>query len=678
VLQLANSPNPDLGTEDSAPGPVEIAAGQLSVVNVDGRRASLQVFDLAAPAAGPSSSTDLGAWTGGSGSTSLFDAGRLWLVSDYTVPNPVAIWDVSTATPTSLPLPAGFAFSSLLPISGATLESAPGAEIALGFDNSSSTPPSLFAIDAQGIRVAQTLSTAYGPNPNSPGSSLPAPSGLIGSGDAAAWQIVVRGAGLPLGIDPAPPPVTERVLATVGVTAPPAVGASPSSTLLAEATLLEPQSSAAVWPNPVLAVTRGTSVTRFDVSPGAELLVSTGQSIVVIAEQPAAECAQSARDCSGYAPGVEIFDVSGEPRRVAALPLPDLGFSAPSNSNAVSLSWQIYDPLAPLSRGVRISLPMDAAHLAFVADVDLSCDSEEKCAAFGITPVPFAQAGVATGQIAPCPPGNADKPECAPQTPQTPTVYGMSHRQYLFALGLDDAGGPAWHTLGTSVLESNSGQYQLASRFAAPVSSTDTVAVTRLERRSSAGELLPRGQARFMFDRFRLQPTGAALALPAVNVPGYPLARLSETASAEQWLSVEPAPDTSGSSTLHLLRIETRGAEVQQSLTLDASFGGLVALELTGGEAAALALTLPSNACGTSLISAVRRSADGAGISVTSKLELPSDDWGFQGTSGARALLQHGDVYAVVELSDAGELAVVALRRASDYSDAQRLLATAP
>jgi hypothetical protein len=251
-------------------------------------------------------------------------------------------------------------------------------------------------------------------------------------------------------------------------------------------------------------------------------------------------------------------------------------------------------------------------------------------------------------------------------------------RQYFFALGLEEAGGPTWHALGRSALESNSGRPELSSRFAGPVATADSVAATRLERKSGAGELLPRGQARFMFDRFRLQPDGSALALPPVNVPGYPLARLTESTSSEQWLSVEPAPDTSGASTVHLLRIETRGAELQQSLTLDASFGGLVALQLASGEIVGVALSLPSNACGTSRLSAVRLNAGGTGIAVSSTLELPSDGWSFQATNGARALLVHGDVYAVLELNAAGELAVEALRSAREYSDVLQLLGAQP
>lgn len=154
--------------------------------------------------------------------------------------------------------------------------------------------------------------------------------------------------------------------------------------------------------------------------------------------------------------------------------------------------------------------------------------------------MPFAEAGVISGQLAPCPPGNVGVPGCELQTPPTPRVYGMSHRQYFLALGLDDAGGPAWHALGMSALESNSGQPELSSRFAAPVAMLDSVAATRLERKSSTGELLPRGQARFMFDRFKLQPNGSALALPPVNVPGYPLARLSETADAKVHCAHQP------------------------------------------------------------------------------------------------------------------------------------------
>jgi hypothetical protein len=639
---------------DFAVGAAQLRGRSLSWVSRAANGRALSVFDLDSTA--PSVS-DLGGEASNPSSLSLFWGDKLWLNPAYGQ-GTAELWDVSGAAPVRMTLPNTFA--TLLPIEGARLEAQPGALVALGLERNDNGAESyrLLAIEGSTVSAVQVLDGSLSLYP---GNRFPLPAGFRGPSDEVTWEVMMRGAGLPMGLDPMAPPGFDQTPIVKAFVAPTGGGA--------EAALVQRRGMGGVPGSIRLEVSADGVVASFDVSPGAQALLPTPSGVVVVAATPLEQCEQSGFDCAGYAPGVAVYDLSDEPRHVEDVPFPVLATAPVNEPWHVTVNWSTYDVLSE-----RIAEPLGDRYLAFVADVDLSCTTEATCAELGLEPLPFAEAGVVGGALIDCPPD--ENPNCVPMPAPVPSVYGQGRRHYVYVLDLEAEAGPAWLELGASELESKSGNADRSSRFAAPRVIDGQLVVTRLERYSSAGVLLPRGQARFMMDRFGLDAEGKPLDLPPINVPGYPVARVGGDAALERWISVEPFAGAMPGARVHRLQVVPEGAAIEQSLELSDRFVGFVSAHV-GTTHFGIALSEPENACGAARLTALSLGAsDGSSsepMTVASTFELPSDDWQLVAADGPNVLVRRDRSYALVTVDSSGSLALVGIRSTDAYLNAEQL-----
>jgi hypothetical protein len=624
-------------------GPVEVVGRQLLAVRASAGLVALDIHDL--DSAGPPRSFPLGEIVEPHVGRSVFFGRHLWLQSRLEGSR-AELWDLSGGEPARVALPGPY--SVALPVALATRpDAASGEQLALAWETSNGRA-TLLSLREGTASVIETIDEYIWSPDLDYGSSEPAPSSIVGPGSLLDYRLDQPGQGLPLVIQPSVVvPSEPRVRDSAAVLS--ADGAVVQATLQDGAQLE--------------LVVAGASV-PFELSPGTSELLATRTHVVALDTTDLSRCQQTGEDCSQQAPGVRIFSASGEPGLVASLPLPALPLPASTPPSRLSVSWELYDELSRTRSG---ALELDAEKLALVATVDMSCDTPEDCEALGIEAIPFAEANVVGGATVACPPEDID-PDCVPTVYSDPAVYGSSQRQFFFVLDVGAPGGPAWQTWGQSSLESSTARRDQGgfSRFAAPIASDGVLAATRLERASAAGELLPAGTSRFMLDRFALDAQGTPRALPPVNVPGYPLARLRSSENTERWLAVEAAPGESGHGRLLRLAIEGDRARVESELELDAGrFGGARVVE---SERARIALVLlaPDNACGTtqlaaSAVSAGDASADAAvdpPLALSGSIELPEDDWTFADSDGPYVLLGSFPAYVLVHVAPDGSLSV--------------------
>lgn len=616
-------------------GPADVVGDQLLWVGYQ----TLYRFDLAGMEVSSLSTSELATAPTSTSRLSLFWDGRLWLNTQGSG-GEAQLWGVGEGTPARVSLPN--TFSWVLPLPGATLDGHPGVTIALGQLAGAVPAIEVLTLDGSNVSVIEEL-----PPGLSPHNSIPAPPGLRGVGNAPAWKIAMRGAGLPLGIDPTidPAPAQRVVRAFAGIP-------SASAELRAEATVIETDQEGMPRPSPQLEIRTETGTSSFELLPAYEQLLPIPNGLVVAATT--SSCLHF--DCSNFVPGVMVFDVSTTPRLVGSLPMPE-----PEGGTE---QW------STLTLTTVPGTRPPAAPLVFVADVARSCHDQAECDALGIRAEPISSAN---------PSGEAScssEHDCAAQSGSIPIIFGQSHRQYAYALNIAVDGVPSWEVLGASALETTDRDPALSSSFGAPRAFGDTVAITRLERLSVSGEVLPAGQSRFMLDRFRTH--GPAQSPPSVNVPGYPVAYLGTEDSAEYWVSVEPFADEIGRARLHRLRITAAGAESESRVELDGEFGGLWSVQVLG-EVRGVVLGNPDNGCGVTRLNAFRFGGASRGelLEQTSSLDLPSDGWEVSSADGARILLRRGAIYALIELDDAGTLRLSALKGAPALSDLQLLGTTA-
>jgi hypothetical protein len=313
-----------------------------------------------------------------------------------------------------------------------------------------------------------------------------------------------------------------------------------------------------------------------------------------------------------------------------------------------------------------------------VAEVSLSCDTQADCDALEITAVPVGEANVAFSGAVECPP-NAVQVGCVPGPVPVPSVYGTSLRQYFYVLDLDAPGGPAWQAWGESRLAATARRTERDSRFAFPLATDGVLAATRLERRRRGTDPNDPGTTRFYLDRFERAPSGDIVALPSVNVPGYPVARLGGDAALERWLSVEAAPGETGEARLHRMNVQSDGARIEQTLELGGSFAGSSELR-SGGARLGLVVLAPDDGCGTTRLSTIALGSDPADpsepLAIASTLELPSYGWQLAATDGELALLQRGFVCVLVRAGSDGTLSHVSTSALDVYLSNPQLLGT--
>lgn len=638
-------------------GPMQVAGNELSVVSVRDGRAILHIYDLASSSATPARSSALGDAPSSNRSLSafsLFSRGYLWLQRFEPESGLAQLWDVSEAMPVKVELPAPFA--TVLPLEGVVREGQGDEVLALGvtFEESASL------LSLRGTRVSvlgpAPAGAEYIPYSNR-GNSIPAPASLHGSGDAPLWNLYARGPGLPIGIDPAPPlqSGSSQVRASIAIERPDAEPAEASLVY----DYVYATSPGTIQPSPRLQVTSDGNTTSFELSPGASTLLAIPQGVLAIATEPTSLCRLPGMACAGDVLGVQVFDLSGTLELRATVPFPELPLPILANPSRLSVSWGTYDNFSGL---LQSELRLDDRHVAFVAQIDLSCDNREDCDALGLEAVPIGEANVGGSYYLACPPGS--DASCVPQL-VTLSVYGTGQRRYFYVLDLGAEGGPAWQSWGTSSLEATAARSDADSRFASAFATQGTLASTRLERHNPSGSL-PQGSYRFMLDRFERSASGAPIALPPVNVPGYPVAKLGGQANSERWISIEPAPGASGRARLHRLDLRSDGAHIEQTLNLDTgTFSGFQAIE-RGDRWFGLVLSSPANACGSTQLSAIELGSAAGGsnepLGITSTLELPADEWALVAADRNRALLRHDAIYTLVELATDGSLNVVSSR----------------
>jgi hypothetical protein len=630
-------------------GPVQVTGNELSVVSVADGRAALHVYDLASSSTVPARSFALGdaPSDGRPMSTfSLFSHGYLWL-QRFEPEARAQLWEVSGATPVKIEVPGQF--TTVLPLEGVTRDGQSDELLAFGVTLDDSA--SLLSLRGTQVSVLgpAPAGAEYLPYSNR-GNPIPAPANLHGVGSVPGWNLFSRGPGLPIGIDPAPPPASgwSDVQTSTAIERP---GAEPAqASFVYDYDVSGAQRGTALQPNPRLQVTSNGNTTNLELSPGVSTLIPIPQGVLALAPEPP-QC----KLCTA----VQVFDLSSTPQLRATLPFPELPLPIPASPNQLQVSWENYDNLSGL---LRTGLKLDARRIAFVAQVELSCNTPEDCDALGLEAVPIGQANVVPSSYVDCPPG-ADA-GCVPHQVSL-SVYGSGQRQYFYVLDLDAEGGPAWQAWGTSSLEATAARSDDGSRFAAAFATQGTLAATRLERHDPSGSLAS-GTYRFMLDRFEQSASGDVIALPAVNVPGYPVAKLDETASSERWISIEPAPGATGRALLHRLDLRSDGAHIEQTQPLDAgTLAGFQPLQI-GDRWFGLVLTSPSNACGNTQLSAIELGSAAGNASeplaIRSTLELPADAWTLVATDQNRALLRHDQVYTLVELASDGTLSVVSSR----------------
>lgn len=671
---------PSAGAEGAA-GPAEVAGSELSLVRVEAGQARIDVYDLDAVGAAPIRSTPLGPRAERAGIHSLFAEQHLWLQAPYgeigpNGPASAALWDLTGAAPARIALPQPF--HTVLPIPGATRPGEADELLAIGFlRDASSGDEELTLLSIRG-GVASELDAPEldAPYPNL-NDGAPAPAGIVGTGDAPAWILRTQGFGMPVAILPALPatPAGPRTLAFVAVAAGArAPGTTPADGTVTGVALVEGDESGRGNVT-ALELSGATPARRIELSSQMRALVPTATGVVTVATTPISQCEQAGVDCTGYAPGVSVFDLSGEPRLVASLRFPELPLPPIDDPNRLSVGWDLYDRLTEQQSS---ALDLGESRLAFVAQVYLTCDNQADCDALEVTAVPIREANVAVGGTVACPP-NAAEVGCVPGPAPVPVVWGEGQRQYFYVLDLDAAGGPAWEAWGVSRLDATAARADRESRFAFPRATDGVLAATRLERRRSATDPNGRGATRFYLDRFERSEAGDIVALPSVNVPGYPLARLGGTPALERWLSVEAAPGETGEGRLHRFNVQSDGARIEQTLDLGGNFAGF--REIRSGEArVGLVLLAPDDGCGTTELSSVALDsnlADGSEpLAIASTLELPSDEWQLQASDGDLALLQRDVVYVLVRVAADGTISRVSSNAIDGYPNNQQLLGT--
>jgi hypothetical protein len=650
----------DVSGSGTALGPIDVVGDELRVVSTAQEGHALDVYALGATAT-PVSTFNLGGRTTPLGAYSLFSAGHLWLQQAEGYPStPAEVWDLAGDQPVRVELPASYAV--VLPIDGATRAGQTNQLLAIGWTGIDSVA-NLLSFRNGSVTVLETDLFTDGLYSNRR-QSIAAPAEVQGIGQAPAWQLAFRGMGLPLGIDPVLPPPNERrsVQASVAVISE-AVGEADPTVVTASLveTYVYTQDPFAFERTPTLEVESGGTNPRFELSPAAGELVPTRTGVVVVASGDVTRCDPSGGNCTVYAPSVSVFELTGEPRLTGTLTFPTLPLP-PTEPNRLDVNWRIYDYY--ITQIEQLALPLDDRHLAFVAEVHLSCDTPEDCDALGLVGVPIAEANVG---VVSCPPNI--ETGCVPAP--IPTVYGTGQRQYFYVLDLEAPGGPAWQSWGVSSLEATSARTDRNSRFAVPIATDGILAATRLERRNASGDFVTQGEARFMLDRFERQPSGEPLALPPVNVRGYPQARLGTNAGVERWISVEAAPGATGHAQVLRMNIRDDGARIERELDLDGGrFAGfrLLDLETDVGtnldtqQRLGLALMTPDDGCGTTRLSAIRlgtNTGDAAEpLELASTLELPADRWTLTAADGEYALLSHGFVYVLVHVDATGTLSI--------------------
>lgn len=662
-------------------GPAEIAGNELSVLRIAPGQARVDVYDLDSDGASPVRTLPLATELERAGVHSLFAAEHLWLQAPFGQVSPAAsaeLWDLSGTAPVRVALPG--AYHTLLPILGAVRSGAPDELLALAASRDAVGNEELRFLSIQGGQASVLEGPELAVTNVSLVNGFEAPPALRGAGEAPAWTLRTPALGSPILIQPALSTAgtsSGSILAFVGVAA---AGRAPGESVPSEAitrVALVGRREAGRGNLSALELSGATPSRRIELSPLMYGLAPVAGGVVTVATAPASECEQRRVDCTGYAPGVSVYELAGEPRLVASVPFPELPLPAIDDPNHVSVRWDLYDPL---TQQQPAALALGERRLAFVASVDLSCDRQEDCDALDIPAVPFREANVIAGGVVDCAPGG--DPSCVPGPVAEPAVWGQSSRQYFYVLDLDAAGGPAFETWGVSRLAATAARTDRDSRFAFPLATDGVLAATRLERRGSATDPNDRGETRFFLDRFERSPSGELVELPGVNVPGYPMARLGATDTRERWLSVEAGRDDDGApwgARLHRMNIQSDGARIEQSLELGGRFAGFRTLA-AGGATLGLALSAPADGCGTSELSTIALGTNpadaGEPLAVASTLELPSDAWTIAATDGDLALLRRDAIYLLVRVTADGTLAVVSWSSIDEPLGTEQLIGT--
>jgi hypothetical protein len=294
--------------------------------------------------------------------------------------------------------------------------------------------------------------------------------------------------------------------------------------------------------------------------------------------------------------------VARDPLRVVSqLPLPRVVIPPLGRASSAQEVFAFYD------EGSTSPVRLDDQRWLLESELSLSCGSSEDCDALGILAGPV----LGNGTITDCAP---DATRC--EQPPAPMVQGTARRRVFYVL---DAGSAS---IGEPlVLDVERGTpYDLWSR---PFVTGGTLLDLHLDP-PYRGVLAtaPLLTAQFWLERYELDGAGALQAMPALNVPGYPIALLPDGSL----LSVEASPVADATAELYHSRIRGAGVEVMAQRSLGARFGNAKVLAQM-----LLYVRLPSDSCAPA--TRLETYALDAELSPRGALELAGDGWRILGAT---------------------------------------------
>ena len=371
-----------------------------------------------------------------------------------------------------------------------------------------------------------------------------------------------------------------------------------------------------------------TGSMAFDVPPAATHLLPADTDVLVATPWPSPD--------TDDVPILSIFELGDPPAARAEVPFPELPVVAPSELGQTDIAWDEFEiPPQRLADGRWV----------FSAQLEVTCWSEEDCAALGIEAKPLTEIVLLPEDH---PPSVDDG--SALESPPVPTAYGCQRRQVFHVLNLEGTSGPHFGPPGISTVELGD------SQFGPVVVSGQTVLATRMEfetgRERGSRSVV---EARFMLDRLVADSTGAFDRLEPVNVPGFPLALVDDGAIL---LTVEPLAGGADGAMLHRLALDGATARILQSRRLEGC-DGRVALV---ADVAFCIRQLDADECeGSVLLQPIALDDE---FTLLPALELPGPHWWIADTDSNQLLLRGPNThsFALVDVADDGTPRMAAFR----------------
>lgn len=281
-------------------------------------------------------------------------------------------------------------------------------------------------------------------------------------------------------------------------------------------------------------VLRGGARESITLADSAQRLLAAGNRVVVVRSEPLER---------------SLTLVATDPLRVVselslpALTLPPLG--------PASRAEELF---APFAGSPTSPVRLDESHWLLESELSLTCGSPEDCAALGIEPGPVG--------------GNVAMTDCGPVAPEceqppAPTVQGTARRRAFRVL--DAANATIAEPMVIDVERGTPFDHWLR-----PFVSGGTLLDLHLDPPYRGPLRAAPPSAQFWLERYELDGAGALQPLPAINIPGYPIALLPDGSL----LSVEASLAADATAELYHSRIRGEGVEVVARRSVGARHGG--------------------------------------------------------------------------------------------------------